>query len=361
MEYLVPEAWFAGRATAVLMLVVVVAIVALVKGADLVVDGASGMAYRLGISKIIVGATVVSLGTTSPEAAVSVMAAWSGEPGLALGNAVGSVLADTGLIFGIACLTTLLPADRFVLTRQGWVQFGVSALLALLCYAAWVRAGDDAALGRPVGLLMLTLLAVYLTLSVRWSRQHPRAEPFQLPDDVTDETLVIGELPRQELGQPIARLLALVAAGLLVVLFSSRCLVCSASEIAHRWGVPEVVIAATLVAIGTSLPEFATAMASIRKKHKELLVGNVIGADILNVLFVIGASATAAPLPVLEPAASHPAIFLWLHLPALLIILTLFRVFIHRAVSAGSFSRWMGAPLVAIYVTYVVLQYAVSL
>ena len=98
--------------------------------------GASGLAYRFGISKVIVGATVVSLGTTSPECAVSVMAAWSGEPGLALGNAIGSIIADTGLIFGLGCMIAVLPADRFVLSRQGWVQFGSAALLALLCYGA---------------------------------------------------------------------------------------------------------------------------------------------------------------------------------------------------------------------------------
>ena len=99
---------------------------------------------------------------------------------------------------------------------------------------------------------------------------------------------------------------------------------------------------------------------AIRKGHPELLVGNVIGADILNVLFVIGAAALAAPLPIIEPGTNQPYIFLWLHLPTMLIMLTLFRVYISRATHKGNFSRWMGAPLVVMYVAYTVIGYVVS-
>ena len=167
MEHLIPEAWFAGLPQWALLALTALSIGVLGKGADWLVDSASGLAYRLGISKVIVGATIVSLGTTSPECAVSVMAAWSGEPGLALGNAIGSIIADTGLIFGLGCLITVLPADRFVLSRQGWVQFGSGVLLAAVCYGAFVISGDGATLGRPVGLLMLALLVLYLYVSIR--------------------------------------------------------------------------------------------------------------------------------------------------------------------------------------------------
>ena len=183
MEHLIPEAWFAGLPQWALLALTALSIGVLGKGADWLVDAASGLAYRLGISKVIVGATIVSLGTTSPECAVSVMAAWSGEPGLALGNAIGSIIADTGLIFGLGCLITVLPADRFVLSRQGWVQFGSGVLLAVVCYGAFVISGDAATLGRPVGLLMLALLVLYLYVSIRWSREHRSGEPFQSDDD----------------------------------------------------------------------------------------------------------------------------------------------------------------------------------
>lgn len=362
MEHLIPPAWFDAATTGWLLAIMLVTTACLIKGADWLVDGASGIAYRLGISKVIVGATVVSLGTTSPEAAVSVMAAWSGNPGLALGNAVGSVIADSGLIFGLACLLTVLPADRFVLTRQGWIQFGAAVLLAVICYLTYAISGADAQLGRPIGILFLILLAAYMAISIRWSTHHPTAEPFQHPEDLTAVTPATGKVKEEADRTAVAWLSGLIVVGLLIVLVASHVLVSSVTVVAARWGVPQVVIAATVVALGTSLPELATAVASIVKGHKELLVGNVIGADILNVLFVIGASAFAAPLPLLsiEADAKVPALFLYLHLPTMLLILVLFRIFIARAVRRGAFSRWMGAPLLAIYVAYLVAQFVIT-
>lgn len=345
MENLIPQHWFEGLPAWVLLSITAVAIAVLVQGAHWLVESASSLARRLGVSKVVVGATVVSLGTTSPEAAVSVMAAWSGEPGLALGNAVGSIIADTGLIFGIGCLFAILPADRFILKRQGWVQFGAGVLLALVCYALFFVRGDDASIGRLVGAFFLGLLVVYMVISVRWSRLHPSG--------------VVESVPRAA-GRSTLFFVSIGVTGLLLVLFSSRVLICSVSTLAERWGVPQVVIAATLVAAGTSLPELAVALSSIAKGHPELLVGNVIGADILNVLFVVGASAAAAPLPIVEAGTAVPRIFLCLHLPVMLIVLALFRLFIHRAVPDGRFRRWYGIPLVLIYASYVLVQFVIS-
>jgi cation:H+ antiporter len=352
VEYLIPQAWFLGRSQFLLLLFGAVGIVLLAKGAGWLVEGASGLAYRFGMSKVIVGATIVSLGTTSPEAAVSVMAAWSGEPGLALGNAMGSVIADTGLIFGVGCLMAVLPADRFVLSRQGWVQFGSGVLLAVVCYGAFAVAGDGAELGRWVGFLFLALLAAYLYISVQWSRQHRSGEPFQANGDAEVQS-------RSRKG--MLKLSIFVVLGLVVVILSSRVVILSVSELAEvHWHVPKVVIAATLVALGTSLPELVIGVTAVLKGHMEILVGNVIGADILNVLFVIGASAAAAPLPLVEHSAKVPRIALYVHLPTMLLILVLFRLFIFSATRRGSFRRWYGIPLVGIYVAYTVLQYVIS-
>ncbi|MFH1277716.1 MAG: sodium:calcium antiporter [Candidatus Eisenbacteria bacterium] len=345
MEHLIPQSWFEGLPTAALLLLSAAAIAVLIRGADAVVQGASGLARRLGVSKVVIGATVVSLGTTSPEAAVSVMAAWAGEPGLALGNAVGSIVADTGLIFGLACLLAVLPADRFILRRQGWVQFGAGLLLAAFCYGALARDGDAAALGRGIGLVLLALLVAYLVVSVRWSRRHPGGVEERVPS-------------AGDRGAPFFA--ALVAGGLLIVILSSRVLICAVTFLAERWGVPQVVIAATLVALGTSLPELVVAMTSIRRGHGDLLVGNVIGADVLNVLFVVGAAAAAAPLPIVDPHSAVPRIFLQLHLPAMIVILGLFRIFIRLSIKRGTFRRRYGVPLVLIYVTYVVAQYVLA-
>ncbi|MBD3235740.1 MAG: hypothetical protein GF330_03465 [Candidatus Eisenbacteria bacterium] len=361
VEALIPQVWFDPLGTLLLLLITGIGLAALVKGADLLVEGAAGLAYRLGISKVIVGATVVSLGTTSPEAAVSVLAAWSGQAGLALGNAVGSVIADTGLIFGLGCLLATIPADRFVLNRQGWVQFGCALLLAAFCYGSFVLVGDAAALGRPVGLFFLALLVAYLAISVRWSRQHRAAEPFQrqLADGAVLEHVPPGGPPAESARGPVW-LLASIVFGLALVILASRVVICAVSVLAVRWGVPEVVIAATLVAMGTSLPELVVCLTSLVKGHKELIIGNVIGADVLNVLFVIGASATAAHLPIVEAGSQVPRIFLYLHLPTMILILVLFRLYIFAAVRRGAFRRWFGLPLVLIYVAYVVAQFLLT-
>lgn len=352
MEHLIPTGLIAGLPQWALLAITAAGVAVLIRGADLLVDGASGLAYRMGISKVIVGATVVSLGTTSPETAVSVMAAWSGQPGLALGNAVGSIIADTGLIFGLGCMMAVLPADRFVLSRQGWLQFGSALLLCVLCYGSWFVQGEGAALARWAGVLLVALLAAYMWVSVKWSRAHPQGEPFQMDEEADAQ---------RKAHKKVGLMLLLMAGGLLLVLLSSRVLIIAVTELAEvHWHVPKVVIAATLVALGTSLPELVIGISSIRKGHREILVGNVIGADILNVLFVVGASALAAPLPLLEADAAIPHILFVLHLPAMMLILVAFRIFIASASRRGAFSRWMGAPLVMAYVAYVVLQYLVT-
>ncbi len=347
MEHLIPESLVAGLPQWALLAITAVAIFVLIKGADWLVDAAASLARRAGIAPVIVGATVVSIGTTSPEAAVSVMAAWAGQPGLALGNAIGSVIADTALIFGVCCLLVELPADRFILSRQGWVQAGSAALLGAVCYGAYAASGDEAAIGRWVGVAFLALLAGYLYLSVYWNKQHPTPE---VEDDVA------AHAAHTDTAIPLLLLLGL--AGIIVVILSSRVLILSVSELAAvHWHVPEVVIAGTLVALGTSLPEFVVGLTSVRRRQYGLLVGNVIGADVLNVLFVIGASAAAAPLPIIDKASDIPAIALLLHLPAMLLILAMFRVWIAMACRRGRFSRWMGIPLVASYVLYTATQY----
>jgi len=347
---ILPSAWFSGMPTLGLAALAVVTLVLVSKGADWLVDGAAGLAKRLGMPEMVIGATIVSLGTTTPEAAVSVMAAFNGNPGLALGNGVGSIIADTGLIFGAGCLLTRLPADRFLLNRQGWVQIGSAVMLAALCYGVYALHGDDAVLGLPVGILLTALLVVYLAVSVVWARQHPTSNavpPPHAPD-------------HPEHTHSIPMLFALGLAGLALVVVAGDALVGSVSVVAVRWGVPQAVIASTIVAFGTSLPELVTGIRAIQKGHPGLLVGNVIGADILNVLFVIGLSSLAAPLSIIDPTAQHPAIFLMLPVPTMLAMLLYMRVCIAFAGRKGHFSRWMGAPLVAGYVAYLGASYAMS-
>ncbi len=352
MEHLIPAEWFIELHWSVLALIGAAAMLAIIKGADMLVEGASGFALRLGMSKVIVGATIVSLGTTSPECAVSVMAAWRGQSGLALGNATGSIIADTGLIFGIGCLLMALPISPFILRRQGWVQFGAGCGLAGLCYLAWWISGADAQLSRWVGVLFLAALVWYIWASVRWGRQHA-----EIAEHVHEEP---EELIERSGHDPWWKLSTFFVLGLLLVILFGHVLIECIKEAATQMHVPEVVISSTIVAFGTSLPELVVGVTAIRKGHPTLLIGNVIGADILNVLFVIGASAAATPLRIIEPTAAIPTIFLVLHLPTMLLVLVLFRVFIFQALRRGSFHRSHGVVLVSLYALYLLMNLILS-
>lgn len=364
MEYLIPHHWFTDASSILLTLYAVGGLYFLSLGAEWLVEGASAIAFRFGMPEVIVGATIVSLGTTMPECTVSVLAAFNGNPGLALGNAVGSVIADSALIFGIGCLITTLPADKYVLSRQGWVQFGSAVMLAALCYGSYAVLGNEAEIGRWMGIGLLALLVVYMYLSVVWSKRHPQEQAIRVSETIAEhaEPGEMVHVADEHVTQKTSLALAgMIFAGLVVIVFSGHVAIESVSVIAGRIGIPQVVIAATLVAFGTSLPELMVGITAIRKGHPELLVGNVLGADILNILFVTGAAAVAAPLPIIDATAKVPAIFLYLHIPAMLIILTYFRLCIFSATKHGHFKRWMGGPLLAMYLIYIVSQFAISM
>ncbi|MFH2125930.1 MAG: sodium:calcium antiporter, partial [Pseudomonadota bacterium] len=320
-----------------LLLLLIVCIVVLSKGADLMVDGAVALARRTGLPRIVIGATIISLGTTTPEMFVSVMAAWTGNPGLALGNGVGSIICDTGLIFGLMCIISRVPVRRYILNRTGWVQVGAATLLVLVALLAlWLNPGAPV-LGRGVGALFLVLLVGYLYLSYRWARQSG------LVDEAEEDEPLWG----------LGKALGFTLLGLVGVIVGSRVLVPVAAEGASRLGVPQDVIAATLVAFGTSLPELMIAISSVKKRQPQIMVGNVVGADVLNCLFVIGAAAFARPLTV-------PPNFYSFHFPAMLLILYSFRLFI-RMNTDGWFKRWQGVWILGIYLVYLGLQYGFNL
>ena len=384
MLAILPEVWFEHRHTALLVVLAIVCLTIVIKGADWLVEGAAGLAYRLGMPKVVIGATIVSLGTTSPEAAVSVLAAWSDNAGLALGNGVGSVIADTGLIFALGCLITRLPADFFILKRQGVVWISAAVVLAGICYGLYAYHGDAlmmdpvtgeamtnargqeipmARVGRGFGLLLVSGLIAYLAMSVRWSRQHTehaKAASGDNPGEAAGLDPVMAEADQVVEDRPLPMLLLMGLGGLAIVILAGDGLVQSVAVVTQRWGVPEVVVAATLIAFGTSLPELMVGITSIRKGHPELLVGNVIGADILNILFVIGASALAKPLAILEPGTPAPAIFLYLHLPVMLTMMLIMLGGILGSVRSGYFTRRLGVPLLALYISFIVTQFVLT-
>jgi len=345
------DTWLRAQPMWLLWLLCPISIAALVFGADKTVTSAVRLARSLGMSTVIIGATVVSLGTTTPEMFASVTAAFKGNSGLALGNGVGSIICDTGLIFGLCCLITRLPLDRFVLNRHGWLQLGAGLLLAGLCAVVAVLAGGIGQVGesnqhtwnripRWVGSLLVALLVGYMFLSVHWARRRP-----ELAEEAVKEASAAGGRAST------AWAMVVLAGGLTVVAVGSNVLIPTVSEMAQRYRVPEDFLAITLVAFGTSLPELVTALAAVAKGHKELMVGNIVGADILNVLFVVGLSACATELKI-------PPTFYYLHFPVMVLVLVLLRLYIFT--SGGSFRRWQGAPLVGIYVVYVAALLALA-
>lgn len=332
MEALIAH-YYEGFPTLALFAIIAVFLWSLAKGADILVDEAVSLSIHWGIPKAIIGATIVSLGTTLPEVTVSVFAAIGGNPDLALGNAIGSIIVDTGLILGIAAMIAPLPVDESILNRQGKVQFFSGIMLAVVCLPIF-SGGVTGNLPQWMGITFLGLLAVYLYFSMTWSKNSGDSEEEELKEEKA----------------PVYIQLLKLAGGIATVILSSQFLIPAVEISAHRLGIPQAIIAATLVAFGTSLPELITAVTAVRKGHGELAVGNIVGADILNVLFVIGSAAavTAGGLDV-------PVAFYKLQIPTMLLILGLFRFF---AKSKGhTISRLEGFLLFAFYMVYLVLNF----
>ncbi len=320
--------------------VMAASILALGKGADWLVEDAVKLSLRWGMPRVVVGATIVSLGTTTPEAVVSVMAAFQGRPEMALGNAVGSIICDTGLILGIACLMAPLPVDPRIANRQGWVQFSSGFLLVGLCLP-WTNLASTFSSGGALpqygGWFLIVLLAAYMIWSIRMARTSP------------DED----EAKSKETGG-VAKILISIVAAIAIVVVASSCLITTAEELATRLSVPPSIIAATLVAFGTSLPELTIVVAATWKGHGELAIGNVIGADILNVLFVAGAAASVTPQGL--TANAH---FFQMQFPAMLFVLIVFRLGIWTA-KDGKLRRGFGFVLLGTYLAVTVISYVVS-
>ena len=324
-----------------LFLIIAVTLYLLGKGADMLVEEAVILSVQWGVPKTLIGATIVSLGTTTPEAAVSVLAAIQGDPDIALGNAVGSIICDTGLILGTAALIAPLPLNRAIVNRQGWLQLGAGFLLVISClpFGSLDKIGSEGGrLPRAVGFVFLGLLAAYLWQSIRWSRNSDSSVDEELESHVGT-------------GNPFVVLMKLVL-GIVLVVASSWILIPTVKVVAERMHVPKSIIAATLVAFGTSLPELVTAVTAARKGHGELAVGNIIGADILNVLFVAGASAA-----VTSGGLVAPPHFFRMYFPIMLFILIVFRVGIF--VSGDQLKRPFGFVLIGAYIVVTLLSYIV--
>lgn len=309
-------------------------LVALVAGAALLVRGASLLALRLGLSPLVVGLTVVAFGTSAPEMAVSTGAVLSDQGGLAVGNAIGSNIFNVLFILGIAALITPLAVHRQVIRQEAPIMIGGAVLLIVL--------GLDGALGLFDGLLLLGSLVAYTVFLVRQSRAEPAAAGH---DEFADE------LQPASAGRWDARLpmqLALIVAGLLLLVLGSEGLVRAAVSFARALGLSEVIIGLTIVAAGTSLPEVAASVMASLKGERDIAVGNVVGSCIFNLFGVVGLGALVASsgagsaLPLPPDVARFD---LWVMLAALVACLPVF-------LTGREIARWEGALFLAYYVVY---------
>ena len=343
IELLVRKIPTNGFGYLLLFIIIAVTLATLGKGADWLVDEAVILSNRWGLGKAVIGATIVSIGTTTPEAAVSVLSAIQGKPGLALGNAVGSIICDTGLILGLASLIAPLPLNRQLASRLSNVQVGAGILLVVSCFP-WTSPAkvftQGGVLPQLVGVVFVILLALYIWQSIRWA-SAAGANPDNGEEAEAEEAGAFGTL---------MKLIGSIA----IIVVSAQILIPAVSIMAERIGVPKHIISATLVAFGTSLPELVTAITAVRRGHGELAVGNIIGADILNVLFVAGVSASAT-----QGGLQADGQFFQFLFPAMLFILIVFRCGIF--VSGDQLKRPFGIVLVATWLLVTILSYVLSI
>ena len=313
-----------------------IGLVLLIKGGDWFVDGATGIARRFRLPDIIVGATVVSIGTTLPEVMVSATGALGGQGAMAYGNAIGSIICNTALISAISVAVNPGPVNTKTM-KMPVIFFFASA--AIYCVAAYLLGEFP----RWLGIVMLAIFVTYMLITVRQGLKNP---------DAAHEEEEGGESKPKSLWLE----LLLLVGGAAIIAVGADLLVDNGTFIAQELGVPETVIALTFVALGTSLPELVTTITSLRKGHASLGIGNVIGANIFNLVLVSGVSVTLAPFEV--PVGN--TLFgmnssLVLDMPLMIAVMALLTI---PALLRKKLSRWQGIALLAIYAAFCVVQFA---
>ena len=316
------------------ILLFILGLIALIKGGDWFVDGATGLARRFRLPDIIVGATVVSIGTTLPEVMVSATGALNGQGAMAYGNAIGSIICNTALIAAISVAVNPGPVNTKTMKMPVVFFFGSAAIY---CVAAYLM-GEFT---RLLGLGLLLIFAIYMVITIRQGLKNPEAAHEEEGEEVKEKKLW------QEL------LLLVVGAALIAV--GATLLVDNGTIIAQKLGVPETVIALTFVALGTSLPELVTTITSLKKGHASLGIGNVIGANIFNLVLVSGISVALAPfkVPVGKMLFGHNA-SLVLDMPLMIVVMALLTV---PALVGKKLGRWQGIALLAIYAAFCAFQF----
>ena len=332
---------------------VLLGLVLLVAGGELLVRGAAGLAARIGMSPLVVGLTVVAFATSAPELAVTLGAVLHGEPGLAVGNVVGSNIANVLMILGAAAL--ILPLlVKLQLVRVDIPFMAAFSILFLLL-------ATDGGLSRVDGLILFVLLVLYISVAIILSKREGRADDLQGPGasiatrsagrvgqtvgstaDTMSEAVQEVEVKDGSIGRDLLFLLT----GVALLIFGANILVSGATGIAKAFGVSELIVGLTVVAVGTSLPELATSIVAVRRGQRDLAVGNVVGSNIFNIGAVAGLAGVISPTGLPVPASAL-ALDIPLMIAASLVLLPL-------AFTGKVIARWEGGLLLALYIAYLI-------
>ncbi len=334
----------------------------LIKGGDWFVDGASGIARRFHLPEILIGATVVSIGTTLPEVMVSASAAVQGVGDIAYGNALGSIICNTALISAITIAIKPGPAARKSMTVPVAFFFGAAAIY---CFSSYVLG----TFSRAIGLVLLATFVIYMVTTVlRMKKSAASIETVQLEEQVgaliseaelearsgEDHTVESKEAGTKD---SLFKDILLLVVGAAFIAFGASLLNENAQIIARECGVSEKVIGLTIVALGTSLPELVTAITSLIKGHGSLSLGNIIGANLFNLVLVSGVSVTLNPFDV--PVSGYIAGInssLVLDIPVMLGVMLILTV---PTLIKQKLSRWQGILLLGIYLSYTVFLFII--
>ena len=313
----------------------IVGLILLIKGGDWFVEGATGIAHRFHVPELLIGATVVSIGTTLPEVMVSATSALGGHGEIAYGNALGSIICNTALIAALTIAIRPSETDRKTLKTPVIFFFIAAAIYTVVAYTT-------GRFSRGVGILLLAVFVIYVIINVRQVKSLPQSQTSPEPEAESNNSTVKDVL--------------LLAIGAVLIAVGANLLVNNGTLIAQALGVPESVIALTFVALGTSLPELVTAITSLAKGHGSLSLGNVIGANLFNLVLVSGTSATLAPfdIPSNKIIAGMNA-SLVVDVPLMLFVMAFLTL---PALKRGKLSRVQGIVLLVIYAAFCVFQFA---
>ena len=344
------------------ILLLALGFILLIKGGDWFVDGATGIARRFHLPEILIGATVVSIGTTLPEVMVSAGAAAAGTGSIAYGNAIGSIICNTSLIAALTIAIKPGVAARKSLKVPVIFFFGAAAFYCLISYFFGT-------FSRWTGIILLATFVVYMVLTVlRMKKTGADLETVQheeIHGNIKTEEQLEAEsgedhvVETKESGKKdsLIKDIVLLVVGAVLIAFGARLLVDNATIIAREMGVSETVIGLTIVALGTSLPELITAITSLIKGHGSLSLGNIIGANLFNLILVSGTAITINPFDV--PASGYingiNSAFI-IDIPVMLLVMAILTI---PTLIKQKLSRWQGFSLLAIYAGFCILQFVV--